>query len=394
MDELFVFAADTHLDLARFARHPAMTGDSRFAFSQIVDYCVCERLPLLLGGDIFDKARPDPGTVRFFMDQLARMREAGQPVYFVQGDHDRDALQPWPGLSDVAQHIHHKLVEFDGGIRVWGQDFVPRAQVAEQFAAIPPEANTLLIHISWSDLRRIGTTHAELSSVPVVPVVLTGDYHVCCEVAATGASGQPVRAISPGSTHSRALNEPLQKYVLVCGVDESGRFAYRRQPLLSRPQFNGVVQTEEDLAAVIRDAYAFAAAIPESIPEEIRKPVAWIKFRDDIPDAYARLAAVFAEDWFFFPDPQHVEQTVQVGVTEAMAGSTNGLFEALAALRPEKDRVYQAACHLLEAAMKGRLKEAVDEVAAIFEKDALVYGATQPESLQFLSAPAAGAGVS
>ncbi len=358
---LFCFTADTHLDICRSVRHPAMRGDSRFAFSQIVTYCVEHSLPLLLGGDIFDKPRPDPGTVRFALDELRRMQTAGLPVYFVQGDHDIDPVQPWPALSDASTHLHQRVVNFPGGIVVWGQDFVPRAHAAEAFGMVPETANVLLTHISWSDLRRIGATHADLTMVPHVHHVLTGDYHVACDVTATGASGQTIIAISPGSTNSRALNEPTEKSFVVVGLDGSTRMTWRRVPLRSRRQLDVVINTADDLEQVIRQAGTWlAAAYAADLPEELRKPVVWAKFRDDIPDAYVRLAAAFGTDAFLFVDPQHVETVIQVDASSVVSESLTGLREAIGILRPERDRVYADACRLLDAVAIGRLRETVE----------------------------------
>lgn len=372
MTPIFIFAADLHLDIARSARHPAMTGDSRYGLEQVVSYCVNAHLPLLLGGDIFDKARPDPDTVRFFLDQMARLRHAGVMAYFVQGDHDRDPLHPWPALSDVAYHMHHKLIEFPGGFTVWGQDFVPRAQAAEAFAQIPETAKALLVHISFSDIRRIGATHADLAMIPHVQYVLTGDYHVCGAYSATGASGQPLTALSPGSTSSRALNEPADKYVLRCSVSGDGLLHWERLPLRSRPQVNLSVMTPEQLDTAVTSASTYYAQTQASatahldglppLPEALRKPIVWVKYRDDIPDAYARLAAAFAEDWFFFPDPQRVEQTTQVDMSAVPVSAWDSLRDAFAGLRPQKDEIYADACRLLDGYARGRLKEELQAV--------------------------------
>lgn len=367
------FAADTHLDVSRSARHPSMTGDSRYAFAQIVTRCVEERVPLWLGGDIFDSVRPDPDTVRFFLEQLNRMHGVRCRVWFVQGDHDRHAVCPWPSLSPAAEHLHHRLIEV-GPLRFWGQDFVPRSQAEEAFGQIPETADVLLTHISLSDLRRIGTTHADLAMIPHVKWVLVGDYHVCTVERAVGASGQELLALSPGSTNSRAVNEPLEKYVLRLSIASNG-LVWEKVALRSRPQQNFVIQTPEDLETVVSIAPTQAtilraqAAQPlgdlPPLPEELRKPVAWVKFAEDLPDAYPRLAQAFA-DWFFFPDPQRQEAMTVVDMAAVPAGAWEGLREALGALRPSRDSVYADACRLLDAQMHGCLADEITAVAAGF----------------------------
>ena len=92
----FVHAADLHIDsplrgLERYEGAPVdlVRGATRRALENLVALCLAENAAfLLLAGDIFDGDWKDYGTGLFFVAQMARLREAGSPVYLVRGNHD------------------------------------------------------------------------------------------------------------------------------------------------------------------------------------------------------------------------------------------------------------------------------------------------------------------
>ena len=71
-----VFVADLHLAPLTWQDQPDVRGDSYAAWMMVVNYCVNANVDaLIIGGDIFDKARPDSESVEAFetgMDILAR----------------------------------------------------------------------------------------------------------------------------------------------------------------------------------------------------------------------------------------------------------------------------------------------------------------------------------
>src|SRR4051794_31829790 len=92
----FVHAADIHLDsplrgLERYEGAPVehLRSATRRAFERLVQFCLDDAVAfLLLAGDLYDGDWPDYNTGLFFAKQMARLREAGIPVYIVRGNHD------------------------------------------------------------------------------------------------------------------------------------------------------------------------------------------------------------------------------------------------------------------------------------------------------------------
>jgi DNA repair exonuclease SbcCD nuclease subunit len=92
----FLHAADIHLDspLRGIARYEGMPVDdirlaTRRAFDNLVRLAIDERVRfVLLAGDLYDGDWKDTSTGMFFVSRMARLREAGIPVFLVAGNHD------------------------------------------------------------------------------------------------------------------------------------------------------------------------------------------------------------------------------------------------------------------------------------------------------------------
>jgi DNA repair exonuclease SbcCD nuclease subunit len=92
----FLHAADIHLDspLRGIARYEGMPVDdirlaTRRAFDNLVRLAIDEKVRfVLLAGDLYDGDWKDTSTGMFFVSRMARLREAGIPVFLVAGNHD------------------------------------------------------------------------------------------------------------------------------------------------------------------------------------------------------------------------------------------------------------------------------------------------------------------
>src|SRR4051794_15221184 len=92
----FLHAADIHLDSAlkdldRYEGAPAVEirCASRRALENLVRLALDERVAfVLIAGDLYDGDWPDYHTGLFFAAEMAKLREAGIPVYLIQGNHD------------------------------------------------------------------------------------------------------------------------------------------------------------------------------------------------------------------------------------------------------------------------------------------------------------------
>lgn len=155
----FLHAADIHLDsplvgLDRYESAPvaAARGATRYAFENLVRLAINEEVAfVVLAGDLYDGDWKDYRTGLFFVDQMAKLREAEIPVFIVAGNHDAASqltknLRPPDNVHFFStKKPETRLVEaFD--VAIHGQGFASRA-VTEDLAAAYPVADAGLFHI-------------------------------------------------------------------------------------------------------------------------------------------------------------------------------------------------------------------------------------------------------
>jgi DNA repair exonuclease SbcCD nuclease subunit len=155
----FLHAADIHLDsplvgLDRYESAPvaAARGATRHAFENLVRLAIDEEVAfVLLAGDLYDGDWKDYRTGLFFVEQMAKLREAEIPVFVVAGNHDAASqltknLRPPDNVHFFStKKPETRLVEaFD--VAIHGQGFASRA-VTEDLAAAYPVAEPGLFHI-------------------------------------------------------------------------------------------------------------------------------------------------------------------------------------------------------------------------------------------------------
>lgn len=155
----FLHAADVHLDsplvgLDRYESAPAtaVRGATRRAFENLVRLAIDERVAfLLLAGDLYDGDWKDYRTGLFFVEQMAKLREAGIPVFVVAGNHDA-ASQLTKNLRSP-ENVHffdtrkaetRRIDALD--VAIHGQGFASRA-VTEDLAVAYPIADPGLFHV-------------------------------------------------------------------------------------------------------------------------------------------------------------------------------------------------------------------------------------------------------
>lgn len=308
MTALFVFAADLHLCDRLWVGRPGIFGDSYFSFEQIVDHCIENSLPLVLGGDVLDKERNFARPIQVLCQQVDRMAKVNLPVYFTQGQHERNYDVTWLGVHPWPQHVHKK--QFDiGGCKIYALDWCPRNEIQRELEAVPPDTDILVCHQVWKDLMgNVGRPECSIADVHHVRDILTGDFHVTTIVEGTNAQGQTARLISPGSTCIRSVSEASDKHFYevrrnpTLGASSNYEFAVR--DLRTRPLRSYVVK---DIAALDDlcggRLLADISEMGVGLPENIAKGVIRIKYDTSLPDAYLRLSTVVGESAHLFCDP-------------------------------------------------------------------------------------------
>ncbi len=94
----FLHAADIHLDsplvgLSAYEGAPAeqLRAATREAFVNVVNLAIDEEAAfMVLAGDLYDGSWNDYNTGLFFAKQVGRLREAGIPVFLLDGNHDAE----------------------------------------------------------------------------------------------------------------------------------------------------------------------------------------------------------------------------------------------------------------------------------------------------------------
>lgn len=313
MTALFVFAADLHLCDRLWVGRPGIFGDAYFSFEQIIDHCIATKLPLILGGDILDKERNFARPIQVLCCQMSRMEKANLPVYFIQGQHERNYDATWLGVHPWPRHVHKAQFEILG-CKLYALDWSPRNEIKESLAAVPPDTEILICHQVWKDLMgNIGRPECAIEDVHHCLDVLTGDFHVTTIVEGTNANGTRTRLVSPGSTCLRSVNEAPDKHFYEVhrpAFDPNKElcaqpfFDYVTCDIKTRPLKAYVITDQAELdqlccGQLLQDINAMAVGLPENIG----KPIVRIKYSASLPDAFLRLSTAIGEAAHLFCDP-------------------------------------------------------------------------------------------
>lgn len=221
-DVCAVFAADTHLSDSVWSSRQDLTGDSLFAFEQLVNKSLEYNVPLVLGGDCFElmrQPRPSASTAHFFRKQVDKLESKGIPLYFINGQHDSlsrpfwmNALHSWP------QHVGGQSF-YLGGKKWFGLDYFESHHFDSACQQVPSDAYGLLLHQTWfefTDSKLLSSLN--LIDLPYTEVAVTGDYHLpLMKTVVQDDKGKLI--CSPGATHMRSVSEPTQHYVVLLHKD-------------------------------------------------------------------------------------------------------------------------------------------------------------------------------
>lgn len=161
----FVHAADLHLDsplrgLPVYEGAPVdeIRSATRRACENLVELCVDEGAALLvIAGDLYDGDWRDYSTGLFFVQQMARLRDAGVQVAWVRGNHDASSkitryLNAPENVRELSIAAPETIVYEELGVAVHGVGYAT-AEMKENLALAYPEPrrgmfNLGLLHTS------------------------------------------------------------------------------------------------------------------------------------------------------------------------------------------------------------------------------------------------------
>lgn len=407
----FIFSSDWHLSFGTWGKHPSLTGDPYAALHEIVDKCLEYGVPLIAAGDLFDKPIPDPVSVNVMCQEMQRMQDAGLAVYFTQGQHERvkrsiiasSAQQGgspcWMNVHQWPMHVHGEAFEIDG-VKFFGLDWLPPDELErvldpelDGLVSIPEDADVLVCHQVWEEfMGEHCNPECDISMVPHVKTILTGDYHELSSAVRVGRTGQQVLMISTGSTNIRSMGESWSK--AICVGHKPGLAAQDLGMLINRRIFE-LVSTETRMPRPIEyfgiyvyehlresrtlyvtnlttpaelDEFVDASDTPElpvgfhATDPRLEKPMYRVNYNEELPDAYERITNKIGDSAYMFLYPQRTSEDdsfITDEQEEAIRGQ--GLLGCLSTLEDTDSDLYKTTARLLQS------DEPVIELQAIQE---------------------------
>jgi len=244
----FVILGDIHLDTVIWKRVPQVTGDAFLAYKSFLDTAVKLGVPAIIAGDLFDTIKPDTAIVQFHREQMDRCKAADVPVYFIQGNHDRQSL-PWASaIHSHAEWIGHGNVVTINGLRVVGLDYDLHDFIQAKTIDVlnrPEPFDVLVIHqavkqslpfegkynydLDWLSVR------TDSPRLVVMADIHKPDYHKISDNR---------DAFYTGSSHARDIDQNGPKSCVVVNFD----LTWRRSPLPARTIDQMAVGGREQLA--------------------------------------------------------------------------------------------------------------------------------------------------
>lgn len=322
---LAVVASDNHLQHHKWVNQPSLWGDSYHSFEQTVDYCIRNELDLILPGDVLDKQRPDPHTIRFLCNQINRFAKYNRKkmIFFTQGQHELDRDTPWLNAVHMFPLWLHEQTFKLHGINLYGLDWTPADSIHAKLDAIPLKTDVLMCHQVWQEFMgdRAGKYECSFADVPHARLVLTGDFHTARQLDVTGKTGQKMRVLSPGSACMQSISEPATKYFHVLHDD----LTTTHIRLKTRQMFDYYLESGDQLDKFLMEEIE-RIQLQDGVPDNIRMPIVRVRYSDQIANAYALLHEALRDRCHLWLDAVKREtETIQIDTEKAKAVAEGGL---------------------------------------------------------------------
>lgn len=276
----FAFIADSHIN-SRGIRSEIGFADSIYALAQAVEYCLEQEIPLVIGGDLFHRARPESWLLDKANTVLRRMPQGS--VWAIQGNHDIDPEFPWFSHCQVG-HLDQRTVEI-GGYQVYGLDYAPSQKTAERLLNVP-EVDILVCHQALK--QGLGFEQAwnmDLNWVQPQKVryLLMGDLHRVYQT--LRSDDDQVTALYSGVQYATKADE-VGQHSLIRVFDRPEDFPqdlpFSRIPLRERPMMRLSIENEEQFNQVIPQIEDFVQQDDQTLPQELRQPILILRYYKDI----------------------------------------------------------------------------------------------------------------
>lgn len=294
---MLAFAGDVHASERVYESIPNMVDDSRFAIHQIAKRCEADGADLVLVGDKFDRSRPPPSVVVWFLRAIHNVN-----VAFQAGQHDYYLHADWIEVDVSSRKRRVRLNAPDacvelGGFRIWGFDYAPAQRAEELTKRTPDDCEIFCGHQMLRPIapRVDGSWDFDPEWLPQhLLAAIFGDWH---GVPQEGLAGR-VPWYYTGSSSMRSVSEPPGKSFIMADRGPAG-IVVNRIPLMTRPFVSVRLETEDDLTQMldtvpsnIRLAHETALHTPGFWPS-VSIPFLEIKFAPSLPSARSRISDCF-----------------------------------------------------------------------------------------------------
>ena len=238
----FIHTADIHLDspllgLVAYADAPlqALRTATRDAFSALVDEAVTRVVDfMVIAGDLYDGSWKDYNTGHYFVRQMARLREAGIPVYLLFGNHDAESEMtrrlPLPDNVQVfssRQASSHRIEPLR--VALHGQSFAHAATLDNLALGYPvPVPGWFNIGVLHTALQG-NAAHARYAPCSLAELQVRGyDYWALGHVHEHEVLSQSPWVVFPGNLQGRHIGETGPRGAVLVEVDDAGRVSLER----------------------------------------------------------------------------------------------------------------------------------------------------------------------
>jgi DNA repair protein SbcD/Mre11 len=229
----FLHAADIHLDsplvgLERYEAAPvaATRSATRRAFENMIQLAIDEQVAfVVLAGDLYDGDSKDYNTGLFFVEQMAKLDQAGIDVFVVAGNHDFASnitkhLRPPKNVRFFATKNPETHVLESLQVAIHGQGFASRAVSEDLAAGYPARAegifNLGLLHTSLDG--RVG--HGTYAPTSVAVLAQKGyQYWALGHVHKREVVSQDPWIVFPGNLQGRHARETGAKSCTLVTVE-------------------------------------------------------------------------------------------------------------------------------------------------------------------------------
>lgn len=241
----FIHTADLHLDsplrkLEQYEGAPveALRGATRRALENLVALALERSVDfVLICGDLFDGGWKDYNTGLFFATRMAKLREAGIPVFLIAGNHDADSRIT--KTLQYPENVHQfstdqpNTIPLDAlRVAIHGQGYANRSVTHDLTRDYPPPVpgcfNIGMLHTSATG-REGHDTYA-----PCTVEDLAGkgyDYWALGHVHTREILHERPYIVYPGNIQGRHIRECDPKGCMVVSVDDHGEATLEFQPL-------------------------------------------------------------------------------------------------------------------------------------------------------------------